>query len=193
MGVSHGVRRTTWNRSLKNWELQIPCFEEFSWGGNTLGLVPANLPHTLGYACTFYTPTSPSPTIWRKGKKTARKAKKQGQDDQGLGQVTSKAASHSKTWPMTGPSTPCAYNQAVTLPALQNFFLWFVFSYLPGNFELENGGDFRWVFSGLRFLRNEARKLVKNSGKIRGKIRGKTRDKHSGQNSGNFRSATFLT
>ena len=57
-GVSHGVRRTTWDRSLKIWELQIPCFEEFFWGGNTLGLVPASLPHALGYACTFYTPTS---------------------------------------------------------------------------------------------------------------------------------------
>ena len=42
-------------------ELQIPCFEEFFWGGNTLGLVPASLPHALGYACTFYAPTSPSP------------------------------------------------------------------------------------------------------------------------------------
>ena len=47
-GVSRGVRRTTWDRSLKNWELQIPCFEEFFWGGNTLGLVPSSLPHTLG-------------------------------------------------------------------------------------------------------------------------------------------------
>ena len=45
----------------KNWELQISCFEEF-WGGeNVLGLVPASLPHTLGYACTFYAPTSPPP------------------------------------------------------------------------------------------------------------------------------------
>ena len=61
-GVSRGVRRTTWDRSLKSWELQILCFEEFFWGGNTLGLVPASLPHTLGYACTFYAPTSPPPT-----------------------------------------------------------------------------------------------------------------------------------
>ena len=58
-GVSRGVRQTTWDRSLKNWELQIPCFEEFFWGGNTLGFVPASLPHTLGFACTFYAPTSP--------------------------------------------------------------------------------------------------------------------------------------
>ena len=59
MGVSRGVRRTTWERSLKIWELQISCFEEFSGGENVLGLVPASLPHTLGYACTFYAPTSP--------------------------------------------------------------------------------------------------------------------------------------
>ena len=60
-GVSRGVRGTTWERSLKNWELQFPCFEEFFQGGNTLGLVPASHPHTLGYACTFYAPTSPLP------------------------------------------------------------------------------------------------------------------------------------
>ena len=68
-GVSRGVRRTTWERSLKNWELQIYCFEEFLGGGHVLGLVPASLPHTLGYACTFYAPTSPPqknvPEIWR--------------------------------------------------------------------------------------------------------------------------------
>ena len=58
-GVSRGVRRTTWERSLKNWEIQISCFDEFFWGGNTLGLVPASLPHALGYACAFYGPTSP--------------------------------------------------------------------------------------------------------------------------------------
>ena len=42
--------------------LSYPLFEEvffFVWGGNTLGLVPASLPYTLGYACTLYTPTSP--------------------------------------------------------------------------------------------------------------------------------------
>ena len=60
-GVSRGVRPTTWDRSLKKWELQFPCFEEFFWGENTLGLVPSSLPHSLGYACTLYTPTFPSP------------------------------------------------------------------------------------------------------------------------------------
>ena len=62
-GVPRGVRRTTWERSLKVWELQISCFEEFLGGENVLGLVPASLPHTLGYPCTFYAPTSPPPMI----------------------------------------------------------------------------------------------------------------------------------
>ena len=53
------MRPTTWEGSLKNWELQIPYFEGFFWEGNPLGFVPASLPHTLGYACTLYTPTSP--------------------------------------------------------------------------------------------------------------------------------------
>ena len=60
-GVSRGVRRATWERSLKVWELQIFCFEEFLGGEAALGLVPASLPHTLVYACTFYAPTSPPP------------------------------------------------------------------------------------------------------------------------------------
>ena len=60
-GVSRRVRRTTWERSLKIWELQISCFEEFLGGENVLGLVPASLPRTLGYAWTFYAPTSPPP------------------------------------------------------------------------------------------------------------------------------------
>ena len=61
-GVSRGLRRTNWERSLKNWEYQISCFEEFLGGANVLGRVPASLPHTLGYACTFYATTSPPPT-----------------------------------------------------------------------------------------------------------------------------------
>ena len=60
-GVSRGVRRTTWEGSLKIWELEIPYFKEFLWEGNTLGLFPASLPHTLGYAYTLYAPTSPLP------------------------------------------------------------------------------------------------------------------------------------
>ena len=63
-GVSRGVQRTTWERSLKNWELHISCFEEFLGGENVLGLVPASLPHTLGYACIFYAPTSPPPIFF---------------------------------------------------------------------------------------------------------------------------------
>ena len=54
------------SHQVKIWELQISCFEEFSVGENVLGLVPASLPHTLGYACTFYAPTSP-PLIFGAG------------------------------------------------------------------------------------------------------------------------------
>ena len=39
-------------------KLQIPCFKEFFWGGNTSGLVPSCRPHSLGYAFTLYAPTS---------------------------------------------------------------------------------------------------------------------------------------
>ena len=62
-GVSRRVRQTIWERSLKNWELQISCFEEFLGGENVLGLAPASLPHTLGYACTFCAPASPPPSV----------------------------------------------------------------------------------------------------------------------------------
>ena len=62
-GVSRGVRRTTWERSLKIWELQIPCFEEF-WGGeNVLGLVPA-VSLTLWDTPVLFTPPLPLPQIW---------------------------------------------------------------------------------------------------------------------------------
>ena len=40
----------------------------FLGGGNTLGLVPASLPHALGYACTFYPPTSPPPSVWSRAR-----------------------------------------------------------------------------------------------------------------------------
>ena len=74
-GVSRGVQRTTWEISLKNWELHISCFEEVLGGENVLGLVPASLPHALGYACTFYAPTSPPPNR-RHGGKLAEKWEK---------------------------------------------------------------------------------------------------------------------
>ena len=38
-------------------------FEESLAGENVLGLVPASLPHTLAYACAFYAPTSPPPSL----------------------------------------------------------------------------------------------------------------------------------
>ena len=59
--VSRGVWRTTWERSLEKWGLQIHSFKEVFWGRNTLGLVPCGHPHSLGYACTLYAPTSPLP------------------------------------------------------------------------------------------------------------------------------------
>ena len=73
-GVPRGVRRTTWERSLKNWELQISCFEELLDGENVLGLVPASLPLTLGYACTFYAPTSPPPIFVSQPSRTTQAA-----------------------------------------------------------------------------------------------------------------------
>ena len=71
--------------------------------------------------------------------------------------------------------------QHIALPALQKTFD------LPGNFAFKNGGDLGDFFSGLRFPRDEARKLKKKN-KIRGKIRGEKTPK----NSGNFRSATLM-
>ena len=43
-GVSSGVRRTTWERSLKRWELQIPRCKEFLWEDTLWDL---NLPVAL--------------------------------------------------------------------------------------------------------------------------------------------------
>ena len=54
--------------------------------------------------------------------------------------------------------------------------LWIFFSYLPGNLALNNGGDFWWIFSGLRFPPNEARKLLKKFGE--------NSERNSGQNPG---------
>ena len=54
--------------------------------------------------------------------------------------------------------------------------MWISFSYLPGNFALKKGGDFWWIFSGLRLLGNEARKLLENFGE--------NSEQNSGGNSG---------
>ena len=43
----------------KNGKSKSLVLKGFFWGGNTLGLVPSCRPHSLGYACTFYAPTSP--------------------------------------------------------------------------------------------------------------------------------------
>ena len=50
------------------------------------------------------------------------------------------------------------------------------FSCLTGNFALKNGGDFWWIFSGLRLPRNEARKVLEKFGE--------NSEQNSGQNSG---------
>ena len=54
--------------------------------------------------------------------------------------------------------------------------LWNFSLNLPGNFALKDGGDFWWTVSGLRFPRNEARKLLKNFGE--------NSEQNSGHNSG---------
>ena len=91
-------------------------------------------------------------------------------------------------------SNRCVFRDCpcILLSLLSRNILWIFFSYLPGNFALKNGGDFWWIFSGLRFPRNEARKILEKFGKIRSKIRGEIRDENF-KNSGNFRSADFLT
>ena len=54
---------------------------------------------------------------------------------------------------------------------LSRNILWIFFPYLPGNFALKKGGNFWWIFSGLRFLGNEARKfLLKIWGKFGAKF-----------------------
>ena len=63
----------------------------------------------------------------------------------------------------------------LTLPALQKNFV-NIFSCLPGNFALKNGGDFWRFFSGLRLPRNEARKVLEKFGE--------NSEQNSGQNSG---------
>ena len=54
--------------------------------------------------------------------------------------------------------------------------LWIFLSDLPGNLALKKGGDFWWIFSGLRFLGNEARKLLEKFGE--------NSEQNSGGNSG---------
>ena len=61
------------------------------------------------------------------------------------------------------------------LPARQKNFV-NIFSCLPRNFALKNGGDFWWIFSGLRLPRIEARKVLEKFGE--------NSEQNSGQNSG---------
>ena len=76
--------------------------------------------------------------------------------------------------PLPAPRTP---------PSRKNYFACsperfceYFFSCLPGNFALKNGGDFCWIFSGIRLPRNEARKLLEKIGE--------NSEQNSGQNSG---------
>ena len=59
---------------------------------------------------------------------------------------------------------------------LSKRILWIIFSCLPGNYALKNGGDFWWIFSGLRLPRNEARKILEKFGE--------NSEQNSGKNSG---------
>ena len=63
-GVSRGVERTTWERSLKKWELQIPCFKAFFSGDRSLwesGTRPFQSPSLSGIRLYFVRPHFPSP------------------------------------------------------------------------------------------------------------------------------------
>ena len=61
-GVSRGVRRTTWERSLQNWELQISCFEELVFGWRErFGTRPSQSPSRFGIRLHFLRPHFPSP------------------------------------------------------------------------------------------------------------------------------------
>ena len=70
----------------------------------------------------------------------------------------------------------CPNTLSSLLCLLSRRILWIFFSCLSGNFSLKNGGDFWWIFSGLRFPRNEARKILEKFGK--------NSEQNSGQNSG---------
>ena len=97
-----------------------------------------------------------------------------------------------------GNSSPCKTQPTVGKPPftdswkgllclLSRKILCIFFSYLPGNFALKNGGDFRWIFFWFPFP-------TKWSTKTPQKFQGNS-EQNSGQNPGqkfgNFRSAIF--
>ena len=49
----------------QNWELQIPCFEEFFWGGNTLGTRPCQFSLTLWDTPVLFTPPLPLHPVFK--------------------------------------------------------------------------------------------------------------------------------
>ena len=83
-------------------------------------------------------------------------------------------------------------NHILTLPPPPRKLLWIFFFGFAWGFCIQKCRGFlvSFFFSGLRFPRNEARKLLERFGKNRSKLRGKIRDENS-KNSENFRSATF--
>ena len=78
-------------------------------------------------------------------------------------------------------------NNFLLLCLLSRNILWIFFSYLPGNFALKKGRDFWWIFSGLRFLGNEARKFLKKFGEFSEQTSGG----NSGQKSEKFGELLF--
>ena len=71
------------------------------------------------------------------------------------------------------PRKQSIWETQIFLLCLQKNFV-NIFSCLPGNFALKDGGDFWWIFSGLRLPRNEARKVLE---KFRGKFGAKFGEK----------------
>ena len=68
-----------------------------------------------------------------------------------------------------------AWVEIVTLPALQQTFVDFLFEFAWG-FGIENGEEFRWILSGLRFQGNKTWKVLKQFRE--------NSEQNSGQNSG---------
>ena len=72
---------------------------------------------------------------------------------------------------------------------LSRKLLWFFSSTLPGDLALKNGGAFEWIFRGLRFSGNRARKVLEEIGKL-GAFNPR---KNSGRKFENFEDSSFCT
>ena len=61
----------------KKGELEIPCFEEFLWGGNTLGLIPGSFPNIVIFFSLTEAPLpDPTPTPETEPKQSRNGAKR---------------------------------------------------------------------------------------------------------------------